>query len=192
MSNDYPLAFVQDAYTVTAAAYFAQTTPTTVRNWLQGYDYVGHHMEPVLGGVESGLTTSRPRRISFLKLSELILAVKFRHGTEGEGPITLDRIRLAHRFAREHLCLDYPFASGKFFVHGGEILGEFEVGNPGRGHLAYSLGGQWVLPGLVWAEIEHFAFNDTSVLSWYPYGTNKPIVLNPRVRGGSRSSRELA
>jgi len=185
VAPEFVASLTQPAYPIAEAAGMAQTTQATVRRWLQGYDTEGHHMDPVLGGAESGQEYAlRPRMVSFLKLAELILAVRFRHGDMKNGPISLQRIRAAHTFARNHFELDYPFALAKFRAQGGHILGEFERTNPGQGHLAFDMGGQWVLPGMVWDQMSHFDYRGDLASAYYPYGKDKVIVLNPLIRGG--------
>jgi len=135
-------------------------------------------MEPVFGGKPRA--DGRPVRVSFLQLAEIIVVARFRH-----LGVRLQRLRAAHRFAREAFGLPYPFASLKLTSAGGHVLHSFDERFPGQ-MLALDTGGrQWTLPGIVTRELERFEYEgDPWVLRWFPEGRACPIVIDPHVSGG--------
>ncbi len=130
-------------YTLAQAARLASTTPQNVRRWLYGYEAPGHRMEPVFG---SPTANDGPPSVSFLQLAELIVVARYRR--RGGRQIKLNRLRDAHRFARERLGIEWPFASEQFRFEGGHIIHEFESANPDgrRFRIAVDQEGGYVLP----------------------------------------------
>lgn len=171
------------AYTIAQAARLAGTSPATVRRWLAGYEAPGHQMMPVFAGQEAG-RASAPLVISFLELVEIVVVARFRKGSPGGQPVTLERIRRAHAYSREQFQLPYPFASLNLRESGGHILHQFEAQEPGPALLALDMGGQWVLPGLVREELDRFEFSDRLVSRWFPLGKQVPIVVDPHIAAG--------
>lgn len=152
------------AYTIGQAARFAQMHSVTVRRWLLGYRYENHEMQPVFGAVNLG-GNDPELMLSFIQLCELVVANRFRQGDAAteilgqrktEMPLRL--IRDAHKYAREKMGVDYPFANLRLQSQGGHILHEFEESTGSRGDLALDAGGNWVLPGIVSEELEHFKY----------------------------------
>lgn len=137
-------------------------------------------MRPVFGGKEK--TPDEVARVSFLELSELILAARFR-----KLKIKLPRIRQAHDFARREWGQEYPFAHFDLLSLGGHILRRFEETEPGPGRfVVLTAPDQYVLPDLVEDELRRFDYNDEDRLAtrWYPYGRDIPVVVDPRFAGG--------
>ncbi|MBI3979225.1 MAG: DUF433 domain-containing protein [Chloroflexi bacterium] len=116
----------------------------------------------------------------------MVVVARFRHGDDGERPVTLERLRRAHEFARSELNVLYPFASLKLKTSLGHVLHEFEVREPGNGegHLALDMGGQWVLPGFVTDAVNDFDFADQWASRWFPAGRSTPIVVDPLIAAG--------
>ena len=172
------------AYTVAQAARLAGTTPTTVRRWLVGYEAPGHRMEPVFGGRGDG--EESPIAVSFLQLVEIAVAAKFRSLRPVSRCVSLDRLRAAHRFARDQLHLKYPFATLPLFEFGGHLLHDFEMREPGPGILALDVGGQWALPEIVQQEGHQLDFGeeDPFAIRWFPLGRQAPVVVDPRIAAG--------
>lgn len=167
------------SYTIRDVALLADTTPQTVRRWLQGYENERGNMEPVFG----------QRRISpvlsFMELAEIVVAARFRsYGG------TLQKVRDAHAYAREQWPeLPYPFASLRLKMLGGEMIHQFDRTYGGEA-LAISLGsGQYTLPGLVGQALDLFDFDeaDEMAIRWYPAGRDVPIILDPKMAGGRLS-----
>jgi len=105
-------------------------------------------------------------------------------GSVQKRPVPLERVRRAHAYARVYLGLPYPFASLKLRQEGGHILHDFVEAEPGEGTLVLSLGGQWVLPKGVQAELEDVEYGEWAT-EWFPFGRHVPIVVNPRIAAGS-------
>lgn len=185
----------EPAYTIAQAARLARMPSVTVRRWILGYEYADRRMKPVFGVQQSAQEDGELEpMLSFIQLSELVVANRFRQGEAAQDipgqkrvPMPLKRIRAAHDYARTAMGVDYPFAYLKLQDQGGHILHEFEAqatGGP-KGHLALDAGGNWVLPELVVTELHHFKYQEDGMAAeWYPLGTQQPIRLNPRVRGG--------
>jgi uncharacterized protein (DUF433 family) len=182
---------VGKAYTIAHAARLAGATASTVRRWHLGYEVPGHQMVPVFGQRRQR-RDDEPLMLSFLDLVELIVAVRLRRGSGGRA-IKLERIRLAHKYARQALELPYPFASLRLREMGGHIFHEFDEQNPHGARLALDLAGQWGLPLAVTTEFdEHLEFSldpatDPFALRWYPYGHAVPVVVDPHVAAGQLS-----
>lgn len=173
------------AYTIAQAARLADTTPATVRRWLVGYAAPGHRMAPVFGAKQQP-EEGEQLLVSFLELVEIAVVARFRQGAEGH-PVSLDRLRRAHAYARDAFNLPYPFASLNLRERGGHVLHEFaEQRDSGAHGLVLSLNGQWELPGLVRQELRHLDFEqrDSLALRWFPKGRSVPIVLDPRIAAG--------
>lgn len=171
------------AYSVREAARLAKAPAATVRRWLLGYDVPGHHMEPVFGGKERP-PAGEALQVSFLELVEILVAARFRR----DERISLSRIRAAHEFARKELLVPFPFASFEFVEKGGHLMHRFEDAEPGPGHMAFDLHGQWALPEDVKDAFETLDFDENRkarlAVRWFPFGRSMPIVLDPRYAGG--------
>lgn len=171
------------AYTVREAAKLAKTSPATVGRWLKGYDAPGRHMEPVFGEREKP-AKGEAMQVSFLELIEIAVAVRFR--TDETQDLTLDRVRRAHTFARKTWSVPFPFATMDFKLYGGHIMHEFEDAEPGRGHMAFDMGGQWALPGMVKEVVVAIDFESTDQYAarWFPYGREANVVVDPHLAAG--------
>jgi uncharacterized protein (DUF433 family) len=168
-------------YTIRQAAHLAGVSQGTVRNWLFGSTPKrGYSMEPVFGDKER---TSEAARVSFLELSELVIAARFRRLN-----IRLQRIRLAHEFARKEWKVPYPFAHFELTSIGGHILRKFEEQAPSEGprFVVLSSPDQVVLPDLVIDETENFDYSpiDKFAERWHLFGRGIPVVVDPRFAGG--------
>jgi uncharacterized protein (DUF433 family) len=171
------------AYTIEQAAHLADISPGTIRNWLYGAKMPdGYKMSPVFGPKAKppdGLA------VSFLELSELIIAAQFR-----KRKIKLPRIREARNFAVQETGLAYPFAHLDLDSVGGHILARFEEIYPRAGgepsFVVLSSPGQYVLPGIVQEQIKRFEYDDDDHFAsrWHPYGVGVPVVVDPHYAGG--------
>ncbi len=175
---------VGKAYSLTEAARLARTSPATVRRWLQGYAQPGHQMVPVFGPAKPA--DGQPLMVSFVELIEIVVVARFRKGAATSRPLSLDRLRRAHRYAREALGVAYPYASLKLKEYGGHVLHEFEaLEGEGPWLMALDAHGQWVLPGLVQQELEqNIDFNGEFAERWYPRGRMAHLVVDPHVAAG--------
>jgi uncharacterized protein (DUF433 family) len=170
-------------YTLSQAARLAKTTPQNVRRWLYGYAAPGHRMEPVFGPQPD--TEGRPI-VSFFQLAELIVVARYRRRSGRQ--MKLDRLRAAHKFARERLDIEWPFASGRIQFEGGHIIHEFEESNPDsrRYRMAIDVGGIFVLPLDFTDSFDLFDFDasDTLATRFYPLGKATPVVVDPEHAAG--------
>jgi len=167
-------------YTIRQAAHLAGVSQGTVRNWLYGSKGTdGYDMEPVFDKTK----TDEIARVSFLELSELVIAAQFR-----SAKIKLFRIRDAYHFARQEWNMEYPFATLDLRTLGGHILSQFEELKPSAGprFVVLSSPNQYVLPRLVSETIEHFDYSPSDKLAerWHPYGRTVPVVVDPRYGAG--------
>jgi len=173
------------SYTIWQAAKFAGVTTPTAKKWLQGYEGATGPIDPVFGDRRGWSTPEEPvLMLSFLDLIELVIVGRFR---KRKPPLKLERIRAAHKFARETWDLPYPFASLHLLQLGGHLLRVFDEQNPGRPSeaMALDMDGQPTLPGLVSAELsQNLVFVDEFAGRWYPRGRQTPIVLDPHVAAG--------
>lgn len=163
-------------YSVSQAAALAKVSHGTVRNWLFG----GLEVEPVFGSSEKG--RGDLALVSFLELSELIVAARFRR-----LKIRLQRIRDAHDFASKDWKVDYPFAHLNLQSIGGHILSKFEEEQPAPGghFVVLSSPEQYLLPGLVSEELANFEYaRDKFAARWFPFGREVPVVVDPRFSAG--------
>lgn len=173
------------AYTISEAAKLAHTSYQNARRWLVGYEVPGHRMKPVFGDRPLQQTAPQPLMVSFIELIEIVMAARFRAGTDGQPPVPLERVRNAHQYARERLKVPYPFASLDLKTSGGHILHEFDEAYPGPRLIAISARGQITLPGLVQNEICNLDYDATQLADkWHPLGRIVPIVINPMVGAG--------
>ncbi len=163
-------------YSVSQAAALAKVSQGTVRNWLFG----GREVDPVFG--QKGRHPDQLALVSFLELSELIVAARFR-----KLRIQLQRIREAHDFASKQWEVDYPFAHLNLQSIGGHILSKFEEEQPARGghFVVLSSPKQHLLPGLVSEELARFDYAaDKFAARWFPFGREVPVVVDPRFSAG--------
>ncbi|MYB76093.1 MAG: DUF433 domain-containing protein [Chloroflexi bacterium] len=167
------------AYTVNDAAKLAGTTAPTVRRWL-----LGNEIAPVFGK-QSG-SADQPVEISFLMLTEIVVAVKFRR-----SKIKLDTIRQAHQFACEFFKVEHPFAFKEFEVLGGHVMHEFSIqnGGPALYRAVDTAGMQPALPMPVLQRVHQldFANEKTYAARWFLLGREIPVVVDPRFAAGRPS-----
>ena len=174
---------VGKAYTFREAAKLAGVSTGTVRNWLYGTTTPdGYEMQPVFEAKRQ--SQHEIARVSFLELSELVVAARFRHRR-----IKLPRIRKAHEFDRAEWEMSHPFAHLDLASLGGHILARFEEKSPdpSQGHFVVltSSGQQVLLPELVREELARFDYAEDSFAErWHPYGRDVPVVVDPHYAGG--------
>ena len=174
---------VGKAYTIREAAELARVSPGTVRNWLYGASTsYGYEMQPVFGAKRK--PGDGAARVSFLELSELVIAARFR-----SRRIKLSRVREAHEYARGEWEMSHPFAHLDLDSLGGHILAKFEEESPdpsqGRLVVLTSPEQQVLLPKLVREERENFEYaEDGFAERWHPYGHDVPVVVDPHYAGG--------
>ncbi len=166
-------------YPVSLVAKLAGVSHATVRRWLYGDPSPGHQMRPVFE------RRSRPDRgeaqaeVSFLQLAEIVVVSRFR-----SRRVTLERLRRAHKFARQRFNLEYPFARLSLKTDGVHVLLAFEDSEPGASLLSLDEYGQLTLPGDVIEVLDTFDFEQDLAARWFPAGRRVPIVIDPRFGAG--------
>jgi len=164
-------------YTVAQAAKLASTSSATVRRWLYGYESERARMRPVFGTKKK--TKEASVEISFLQLAEIVVVSRFRH-----RHVKLERLRRAHRYARDSLHIDYPFAWLKLKTDGAHVLSVFQEQEPGERLVSLDQYGQFTLPGDVVKTLELFDYEEEFAARWFPIGRHVPIVIDPRYGAG--------
>jgi len=173
------------AYSIVDVANLVGSTDSTVRRWIKGYSAQGRRMEPVFGEKDTGDGT--PPLLSYLDMIEVLVASRFtKHGGK------LEKVRAARQFAEKKWPhVQYPFASLKLKMAGGEMLHDFdeEYGGP---TLTITLGTaeepQYTLPHIVEQALDLQDFDEQDFsLRYYPAGKGVPIVVDPRYAGGRPS-----
>ena len=176
------------AYTIALAAKLARTTPATVQRWLVGYEASGHRMAPLFGSKRP--VDSATSLVSFLELVEITVAARFRQGADGGHPVSLEKLRRAHEYAREYLGIPYPFASLRLLEDGGHVMHRFDMQDPEGPRLALDMHGQWELPGIVQHALDQVDFGqnqgspDPFAIRWFPRGKAGKIVVDPHIAAG--------
>lgn len=165
------------AYTIPQAAKLAGVSSITVKRWLYGYERPDARMRPVFGDKKRAREVKF--QISFLELMEIVVVGRFRHRT-----VKLERLRRAHKYARDEFHVDYPFAYFKLKTDGAHVLRAFEERERGTSLLSLDQGGQWTLPGDVVKTLEDFDFEEEFAMRWFPVGRTVPIVIDPRYGSG--------
>jgi uncharacterized protein (DUF433 family) len=140
-------------------------------------------MDPVFGSREKP-SRGETVQASFLELVEILVAARFRI----DEKVSLKRIRSAHEFARKELLVPFPFASLEFVQNGGHLMHRFEDTEPGPGHMALDLHGQWALPEVVQGAYDAVEFDEQMhgafASRYYPFGRTTPIIVDPHLAAG--------
>lgn len=174
------------AYTLWQAAGLAGVDTRTARRWLLGSsgDAGLAKMEPLFGDKANQFVDEPVLTLSFLELVELVIVARFRKRSKR---LKLERLRDAHRFAREQWGLPYPFASLNLLQLGGHLLHVYDEQHPAgpSESLALDMSGQPTLPGLVKDELEkNLEFPDTWAGVWHPRGAGVPVIVDPHIAAG--------
>ena len=163
-------------YSVAEAARLAGVSAVMVRRWASGE---GAANPPPAGG-------SGPLLVSFLTLTEIVMAKSFRC-----PGVRLARIRKARDFAGKRLETDYPFASSRLSPLVDDIIKRFSLESPReRDPLTFAMSvelgfEQWTLAAQVRQTIENIAYaSDGLAERWFPTGKDAPIVVDPRFAAG--------
>ena len=167
---------IRPTYSITQASKIAGTHPINVRRWLYGSDYVHTYMKPVFGKREEVPT------LSFIQLAEIIVVSRFR-----QRRVKLSTLRDAHKYARELLRIEYPFAHMNLKTDGANVLANFEEEHPKASLMAMNKRGQLTLPQEVIQALELFEYEAEFAARWFPAGRHVPIVIDPRYSAGQPS-----
>lgn len=164
-------------HSVADAARYAGTKAATVSRWHHG---VGR-LSPALPG------RSKRTPLSYLQLVEVAMVAAFRR----EG-VSLQRIRKAREFLRQHLGCQYPFTTRRFYTEGKHILIELRDQLPEVQSLVLAdKSGQIVWSPFLGERFSQFEYQGDLVIRWYPAGIDSPVVIDPLVAFGSPSVRGI-
>ena len=167
------------AYPVVEAARLAEIHGRTVSRWFYGYvTPSGGRARRVLSDRQRGVA------LSYLQLVEVAFVARFR-----KLNVSLERIRIAHKFLAKAFGAEYPFAQLGVRTDGADIFKNLE-----------SAEGPWVDRLLVasrhgqiaWAEAieERISQFDWEIeqefaVRWYPRGKDAPVVVDPQIAFGA-------
>lgn len=171
-------------YTLAEAAALAGVSGQTVSYWFRGRE--GSSQTPLFS--DRLRTRGDEIRLSFLEVSETIVAALLRH-----NGASMSRLRIAREFTRVKVGSDYPLATQQFKVASRRILLELDERSPSvrKGDVLVDFdlqAGQRVLPVYFTSALEQFDYQDELDVAWahryHPYGREKPLVIDPRYGSG--------
>lgn len=173
---------VRGAYAPAEAGRIAQLAPRRVRRWLAGYDF-----KPQRGDLRhSGPLFPREHAadevaLTFMDLIEVLYVRAFlRFG------VSMHRVKLVHREAREEFGTGHPFAVKRFETDGTSIFMRFMQAGSVRVEDRYKR-----------QMVEHVVFDplmkridylsdlrDAAAVRYWPLGRETPVVVDPRYAFG--------
>jgi uncharacterized protein (DUF433 family) len=169
--------FTTGIYTIPEAARFTKISTGRIWRWLRGYSYRSRNKAYASPPLWQGQwePIGKSRALGFLDLIEIRFVDAFL-----KAGITWATLRQARERARELFKVSHPFCSNRFVTDGREIFAELhrETGEPSlleivrRQHVF----GQISTPLLKDLETTQ----DGLVVRWWPLGTNRSVVLDPR------------
>ncbi len=170
-------------YTFVEAGRLAHVSPSTVRNWLLGYE--GSTSKAVRPRIHE--SRNDIAMVSFLQLVEVVVAGKFREAER----VSFETVRKAYEDAAAQWGIDHPFAHLRLKALGGHIVERLREEQVGRSLQALNNPRQWWIPGPV-VETVHQLEYDIKVeydikdiaFRWHPVGKEVPIVVDPKVTSG--------
>lgn len=177
-------------YSPTLAARLVGLTPQRTRRWLRGYAY--RYTAPVTGATERRLSPAVVARrgadaspyASFLDVIDLLFVKRFlEHG------ISLQKLRQALEEV-EKILGGHHFAQRGFWTDGRNIFLDLKKSEGEATALLQLLsGGQWVIAPIIKHTAKQIQFHRESgfALRWFPLGSDKPVVIDPRVMFGAPS-----
>ena len=164
------------AYRIGEAASYAHVSPQTVAAW---------HRARLDGRKAMLKEKEKQAGLSFLQLIELAVVARMR-----KAGLKVSEISRARDWFTRSTGLEYPFARLRFKTDGAEILQDDE--GPLRDGdveklISANHGGQYVWRDLLSQRLEEFNYDeDTGEVSfWKVAGTDKPILIDPKVAFGA-------
>ena len=165
---------ISPIYTFSEAARLAKTTPGTIKRWIVGTKTSIPLFEP------AHLDERDPAVVSFVQLVEVVVASSFRR----KGNVSLEVVRQAHHNARNHLGVEYPFASLKLEPLAGHIILRLRQDKLEKGLPAIDSLGLSTIPGLTIEVLDDLEYETELATRWWPVGKQRPIVIDPRFSAG--------
>jgi uncharacterized protein (DUF433 family) len=163
-------------YAPLEAARLARVSPSTLRNWIEGYRYRAH------GKVLRARPVIHPRagELSFVNLAEAVALSGFR-----EAGVSMQRVRKALEYAGRLMKTEHPLASERILTDGADLFWEYEEKAKDGVHLVnMTRHGQKVFPETVMRYLREMEWaSDRFVTRWWP-GSDRPknglVVIDPR------------
>ncbi len=186
--NRLPELLGKGLYTPPQVARFVELSPSTVRRWLQGYQFRyatrGGRRRGASGPViRGGVPVLRNRRaVTFVELVEVLVVAAFLK----EG-LRLGTLRRVARRAAEKLGSAHPFAYERFKTDGKDVYLEvLEEASPDVSLLGLA-GGQYAFHPILDPYLRQLDFDTETLMAirWWPLGKRKPVVLDPEIAFGS-------
>ena len=165
---------ISPIYTFSEAARLAKTTPGTIKRWIFGTETSIPVFEP------THLDERDQAVVSFVQLVEAVVASNFRR----KGNVSLEVVRQAYHNARNHLGIEYPFASLKLEPLAGHIILRLRQDKLEKGLPAIDSLGLNTIPGLTIEVLDDLEYETELATRWWPVGKQRPIVIDPRFSAG--------
>lgn len=170
-----PPAFERPAYTAAEAARYARTSQATARRWLEGYEY-----ETRRGRRRSAPVGQHPAGQRYLTFDDLVEVAAI--AAAKNAGVKLPRIKAAIAYAEQLFKVDRPLLLERFLTDGRDLYLR-EVRTEGTLHINASQAGQTAFPYI--AEVlRHLDYEEGRPVRWWPFGKERPIVLDPLVSFG--------
>jgi uncharacterized protein (DUF433 family) len=161
-------------YTVREAARLTRVPIASIRRWTLGYTFARdgkRHWSPALVKPQLHPIDSVPA-VSFLDLQELRMLHAFRsRGASWQA------LRVAHERAKERIGHQHPFATGRFWSAGREILAEVAHAERDRA-LENIVTRQLVFRKFIASYLRGLEFNEHVAIRWYPR-RDRRVILDP-------------
>ncbi len=163
------------AYRVGEAASYVKISPQTVAAWHRRSDTVGSQ---IVSEKDKG------DGLSFLQLIEVAVVAEMRR-----IGVKIREIALAREYFVRTTQLSHPFAQLKFKTDGADIFKDIDglfVDSSADKMISANHNGQYIWAGALSVRLTEFNYDDSgSVTTWHVAGSQKPIIIDPRVAFGA-------
>lgn len=163
------------AYRVGEAASYVRTSPQTVAAWHRR-SHVARSV--VVSDKEKG------EGLSFLQLIEVAVVAEMRR-----VGVKLGEIARARDYFVKTTGLIYPFAQLKFKTDGADVLKDDDIpisDDAVERMISANHNGQYIWTGVLSVRLTEFNYDESgSVETWRVAGSQKPVIIDPRVAFGA-------
>lgn len=163
------------AYRVGEAASYVKISPQTVAAWHRRGDAVGSQ---IVSEKDKG------DGLSFLQLIEVAVVAEMRR-----VGVKIGEIARAREYFVKTTGLSHPFAQLKFKTDGADIFSDIDgifVESSADKMISANHNGQYVWTGALSVRLKEFNYDDSgSVATWHVAGSQKSIIIDPRVAFGA-------
>lgn len=161
-------------YRILEAARYAHLSPRTVASW----------HKPAMSN-QRGTLSSKDKggALSYLQLIEVAVVSRFR-----KAGVSLQKIRAAREYVSKQLKAEHPFAEYRFKTDGRDLwmdFAQFEAASGDKKLLMASREGQLAWSDIIGRLLEFDYENDGLAVRWHVAGTDRGIVIDPRVQFGA-------